>query len=141
MRIDAERDRFALWPSCFDTWVMAHRVAATRTQRYVAVDAGRADAFLARMFPLSVPRPASAVLLVLQLNVGATWPSAARVVDKGVSGSKDRRPALDELRYDANIAGSICSYRGGWNALGGTSGPSSSARSTTGARRRIRHPR
>jgi DNA invertase Pin-like site-specific DNA recombinase len=45
-------------------------------------------------------------------------------VDEGVSGAKDRRPALDQLVADANAGGSTCWSVGDWTAWGETYGTS-----------------
>ena len=45
--------------------------------------------------------------------------TATAYVDKGVSGAKDKRPALDQLVADAHVADDLTSWWcGGWIALG-----------------------
>ena len=50
-----------------------------------------------------------------------SWPAAVEYVDHGVSGAKDRRPALDRLIADAKRRRfDTCSCAGAWTDWGAT---------------------
>ena len=56
----------------------------------------------------------------LRRYVQARGWTAAEYVDRGVSGAKDRRPALDQLVTMRGAAGSTCWSAGAWIASAGT---------------------
>ena len=58
----------------------------------------------------------------LRQYVAARGWTAVEFVDRGVSGSKDKRPALDALVKDQSGGGSMCSCAGDWIASGATCG-------------------
>ena len=59
-------------------------------------------------------------LAELRRYVEARGWTATQYVDRGVSGAKDRRPALDDLVRMRAAGGSMCSWCGGWIASGAT---------------------
>jgi DNA invertase Pin-like site-specific DNA recombinase len=52
------------------------------------------------------------------------WTVHREYVDHGVSGAKDKRPALDALVADAKRRRSTCWCAGGWTGSGAISGTS-----------------
>jgi DNA invertase Pin-like site-specific DNA recombinase len=60
-------------------------------------------------------------LAELRRYVEARAWSATEYVDRGVSGAKDRRPALDDVIRDAKRDGSMCSCAGALIASDGIS--------------------
>jgi DNA invertase Pin-like site-specific DNA recombinase len=52
-------------------------------------------------------------------NAARGW-TAVEYIDCGVSGAKDRRPAIDRLVADANVVGSMYWSSGAWTGSDGT---------------------